>query len=145
MFETYNSVFINEDVGKVFSITNDLERWPEMFGEYTNVKVLSQIGKKVNFKITNEQSNSWCSSRIIDEKSYVATAEREDPLFPFKYMQIVWSYKCVNGGTEMIWAQYFDIDEKANLEGHKIVQLINEHSQKNMINMKELIESGKLS
>ncbi|MDP4144212.1 MAG: SRPBCC family protein [Bacillota bacterium] len=144
MFQTYNSIIINENIDKVFRLTNNLEMWPRFFDEYKEVKILSRIGKKFYFQITNNESQSWRSSRIIDDINYFCAAEREEPMFPFKYMQIIWKYRETDEGTEMIWSQYFEMDEKAPVNGEKAVEIINQHSKNNMLHIKEAIESNTL-
>ena len=34
MPHTKNSIIINADIDKVFDVTNDIERWTELFNEY---------------------------------------------------------------------------------------------------------------
>lgn len=140
MAHTKNSIIIKEDIDKIFDITNDIERWPELFDEYVEAKILKREGKKVTFQLTNKEGKSWRSSRIIDKEKYLCTAEREEPKFPFKYMHLRWTYQRVPGGTEMTWEQDFEMDPKSSYTDEKAIKAINEHSQANIKRIKEIIE-----
>jgi aromatase len=140
MAHTQNSIFINAPYGSVFDITNDIERWPELFDEYSEAKILSREGDKITFQLTNKEGKSWRSSRILDKPGHKCTASREEPMFPFKYMDLLWTYVEKDGGVEMTWEQDFSMDEKAPVDDKTAETRINEHSKKNMMRIKEIIE-----
>ena len=144
MAHTKNSITINAPYDRVFDITNDIERWPELFEEYTEGKILNREGNKITFQLTNNQGNSWRSSRILDKENKVCTAQREDPLFPFTYMNLKWTYEEGEEGVQMTWEQDFEMDPKAKFNNTQAEDLINKHSVENMKRIKELIESGKV-
>ena len=144
MAHTKNSITITAPYDRVFDITNDIERWPELFDEYTEGKILNREGNKITFQLTNKQGNSWRSSRILDKENKICTAQREDPLFPFKYMNLKWSYEEGKEGVKMTWEQDFEMDPKAKFNDAQAEELINEHSIENMKRIKKLIESGKV-
>ncbi len=140
MAHTKNSIFINAPYGSVFDITNDIERWPELFDEYSDAKILSREGNKITFQLTNKEGKSWRSSRILDKPGHKCAAKREEPMFPFKYMDLLWTYVEKDGGVEMTWEQDFSMDEKAPVDDTTAETRINEHSKKNMQRIKEIIE-----
>jgi aromatase len=140
MAHTRNSIFINAPYGSVFDITNDIERWPELFDEYSDAKILSREGNKITFQLTNKEGKSWRSSRTLDKPGHKCTASREEPMFPFKYMDLLWTYVEKDGGVEMTWEQDFSMDEKAPVDDKTAEARINEHSKKNMLRIKEIIE-----
>lgn len=140
MAHTKNSIVIKKDIDKVFDITNDIKRWPELFDEYVEAKILKREGKKVTFQLTNKEGKSWRSSRIIDKEKYLCTAEREEPKFPFKYMHLKWTYRRVSEGTEMTWEQDFEMNPKSGYTDEKAREAINEHSRANMKRIKEITE-----
>jgi aromatase len=144
MFETHNSIIIRKKLDDVFQITNDIEKWNILFDEYKEAKILNVEGLKITFKLTNNENETWQSSRLIDQHEKLCVAQRESPAYPFKYMQIIWTYSELPGGTEMIWNQYFDIDEKSGIPGEKAVEMINTHSIVNMQKMKDIIEKDLL-
>ena len=144
MAHTKNSITINAPYEMVFDITNDIERWPELFDEYTEGKILNREGNKITFQLTNNQGNSWRSSRILDKENKLCTAQREEPMFPFKYMNLKWTYEEDEKGVTMTWEQDFEMDPKAKFNDTQAEELINKHSLENMKRIKELIESGKV-
>ena len=144
MAHTKNSVTIKAPYDRVFDITNDVERWTELFEEYKEAKILSREGHKITFQLTNNQGNSWRSWRILDKENRVCTAQREEPLFPFKYMNLKWTYEENGEDVKMTWEQDFEMDPKAKFNDEQAEELINKHSVENMKRIKELIESGKV-
>jgi aromatase len=144
MAHTKNSITIDAPYDRLFDITNDIERWPELFEEYTEGKILNREGNKITFQLTNNQGNSWRSSRVLDKENKVCTAQREDPMFPFKYMNLKWTYEEREEAVRMTWEQDFEMDPKAKYNDAQAEELINKHSVENMKRIKELIESGKV-
>jgi len=142
MAHTKNTIFINAPYDMVFDITNDIERWPELFDEYTEGKILACEGNRITFQLTNKEGKSWRSSRLLDKPGHKCTAKREEPMFPFKHMDLFWTYVEKDGGVEMTWEQDFEMDEKAAVDNDTAVMRINEHSRKNMAGIKEIIEKG---
>lgn len=144
MARTENSIIIKAPYNRVFDITNDIERWPELFAEYKEAKILKREGNEITFQLTNQEGHSWRSSRILDKENKVCTAQREEPLFPFKYMNLKWTYEEGEEEVKMIWVQDFEMDPKAKYNDAQAEELINKHSVENMKRIKELIESGKV-
>ena len=142
MAHTKNTIFIMAPYDKVFDTTNDIERWPELFIEYTDAKILTREGDKITFQLTNKEGKSWRSSRTLDKKGMKCTAKREEPMFPFKRMELLWTYVPKDGGVEMTWEQDFEMDEKAPVDNDTAAVRINEHSKVNMQRIKEIIEGG---
>jgi len=136
-----HSVLINANIDKVFSVTNDLARWPELFGgEYTAVRILEEDKGIVRFQLTNNEGHSWVSIRYIDKENYKVRAERLDPKFPFKFMNIFWNYQTENEGTRMTWIQEFEVDESLMDKEEKFLNFITEHTKENQLRIKEIIE-----
>ena len=144
MAHTKNSITIDAPYDRVFDVTNDIERWDMLFEEYKEAKVLSREGNKITFQLTTNEGNSWRSSRMLDKDNKVCTAQREDPMFPFQYMNLKWTYREMDEGVQMTWEQDFTMDPKAKFNDAQVEELINKHSVDNMKRIKELIESGKV-
>jgi len=140
MAHTKNTVFIMAPYEKVFDVTNDIERWPELFNEYTAAKILVREGDKITFMLTNKDEKTWRSSRMLDKAGHRCTASREEPMFPFKRMELLWTYVETDGGVEMTWEQDFEMDDKALVDNDTAVIRINEHSRVNMERIKGIIE-----
>jgi len=144
MGHTANSILINAPYDKVFDISNDIERWTELFGgEYKEAKILSREGNKLTFRLTDDENRSWQSFRLLFKDDYFAYAQKLPPEFPFKYMKIIWLYTPKPDGILMTWIQDFEMDDKAKFTDEQVVGLINKHSQENLQIFKKIIEAEK--
>ncbi len=142
MGHTRNSIVIDAPYSLVFDISNKIERWTELFGkEYVKAEVLERKGNEITFRLTDDENKSWVSKRWLDKEHRFAVASRHEPMFPFKYMKIVWFYIEGPDGVEMIWIQDFEMDAKfTKFTAEQIEGFINKHSQDNMKIFKEVIE-----
>ncbi len=142
MGHTRNTIIINAPYDLVFDISNTIERWTELFGkEYAKADVLERKDNEITFRLTDEEGKAWVSKRWLFREQKFAYASRWEPMFPFRYMKIVWFYNEVAEGTEMIWIQDFAMDPGfTKFTEEQIVGFINEHSRHNMKIFKEVIE-----
>lgn len=142
MGHTRNSVVIDAPYSLVFDISNHIERWTSLFGkEYVKAEVLERKGNEITFRLTDDENKSWVSKRWLYKDLKFAYACRHEPMFPFRYMKIVWLYNEVEGGTEMVWVQDFALDPKfTKFTEEQIEGFINKHSQDNMKIFKTTIE-----
>ncbi len=141
MGHTRNSIVINAPYDLVFDISNHIERWTELFGgEYVKAEVLKREGNRIDFRLTDNEGNSWTSFRLLFKEHYFAYAQKNEPTFPFKYMKIIWLYTPVEGGILMTWIQDFEMDEKAKYTDEEVEGFINKHSQDNLKIFKRVIE-----
>jgi aromatase len=141
-----NSIDINADVHRVFDITNDIARWPEIFSEYSATKVISREREgrytEIVFELANAEGASWRSWRLLDHRGLTAIAERQDPLYPFEYMHLKWTYEPVPGGTRMTWIQDFELDDKVDVPLPKVLERMVTHTKQNQDAIRDKIESG---
>ena len=141
MGHTNNSILINAPYDKVFDISNDVERWTELFGgEYKEANILKREGNKITFSLTDDEGHSWQSFRLLFKDNYLAHAQKLPPEFPFKYMKIIWLYTPQPDGIVMTWIQHFQMDEKAGVNDSQVEDMINKHSQENLLIFKRIIE-----
>jgi len=142
MAHTVNSIFIQAPFEITFKISNHIERWTELFGdEYVSAEVLGRKGNEITFRLTDEDGKSWVSKRWLHPEQKYAYASRHEPMFPFKYMKIVWFYHEQDGGTLMTWVQDFEMDPGfTKFTADQIAGFINEHSRHNMKIFKDVIE-----
>ena len=141
MGQTINSILIEAPYDLLFDISNDIERWTELFGgEYTEAKILKREGNKLTFKLTDDKGNSWQSFRLLFKDDNFAYAQKLEPTFPFDYMKIIWLYTPVPRGILMTWIQFFTMAKGAKFDDEKVEGLINKHSQDNLKIFKEVIE-----
>ena len=141
MGHTSNSILIKAPYDKVFDISNDIERWTELFGgEYKEAKILKREGNKLTFRLTDDEGNSWQSYRLLFKDNNFAYAQKLPPEFPFNYMKIIWLYTPQVDGTLMTWIQNFNMSEKAKYNDVQVEELINKHSRENLEIFKRIIE-----
>jgi aromatase len=141
MGHTNNSILINAPYDKVFDISNDIERWTELFGgEYKEAQILKREGNKLTFTLTDDEGRSWQSFRLLFKDYYFAYAQKLPPEFPFRYMKIIWLYTPQADGTLMTWIQDFQMDDKAPMKDSQVEELVNKHSLENMRIFKRIIE-----
>ena len=141
MGHTVNSILIKAPYDLVFDISNDIERWTELFGgEYKEAKILKREGNKIIFQLTDNKGNSWQSFRLLFKDYYFTYAQRVEPLFPFKYMKIIWIYTPMPEGILMTWIQDFSMEEGAKFNDEQVEEFINKHSRENLKIFKEVIE-----
>jgi aromatase len=132
---------INAPYEKVFDTSNNIERRTELFGgEYVKADVLSRVGNRIEFRLTNNEGQSWTSFRLLYKEHKFAYAQKNEPTFPFKYMKIIWLYTQVEGGILMTWIQDFEVDPKAKFTDAQVIAGVNEHSQHNLKIFKKVIE-----
>jgi aromatase len=143
MGHTVNSIVIKAPYELVFDISNKVERWTELFGhEYAKADVLEHKGNEITFRLTDEEGKAWVSKRWLYKDLKFAYAQRWDPLFPFKYMKIVWFYTETPDGIKMTWIQDFEMDQNfIKYTAEQIEGFINKHSQDNMKIFKKVIEA----
>ena len=143
MGHTVNSIVIDAPYELVFDVSNKIERWTELFGhEYAKADVLERKGNEITFRLTDEDGKSWVSKRWLYKDLKFAYAQRWEPLFPFKYMKIVWFYTQQTDGIKMTWIQDFELDPGfTKFTPEQIEGFINKHSQDNMKIIKKVIEA----
>lgn len=141
MGHTCNSIIINAPYDLVFDISNDIPRWTELFGtEYKKAEVVEKKGNKITFRLTDEDDKSWVSWRLLYKENYFTYAQRHDPVYPFKYMKIVWFYTPKPEGVEMTWIQHFEMEKDFKFNDQQIEGFINEGSKANLKIFKQVIE-----
>ena len=143
MGHTVNSIFIKAPFQITFDISNQIERWTELFGkEYAKAEVLERKGNEITFRLTDQDGKSWISKRWLFKELKFAYASRWEPMFPFKYMKIVWLYTEVSDGILLTWIQDFEMDPGfTKFTEQDIEGFINKHSQDNLKIFKQVIES----
>ena len=129
---TENSVIINAPLDLVWSRTNDVASWPELFTEYAKAEILAEEDGRIRFRLImhpDEDGNewSWVSERVADRASRVVLAHRVEP-FPFRFMQIRWTYDDVDGGVLMRWVQEFEMRPEVPVDDAAMADIINANS-----------------
>jgi aromatase len=141
---TENSVIIGAPLDLVWSRTNDVAGWPELFTEYAKAEILAEQDGRVRFRLTmhpDEHGNewSWVSERIADPAARVVLAHRVEP-GPFRFMHIRWTYDEVDGGVLMRWVQEFEMRPTAPVDDAAMARNINANSPVQLAEIKAKLE-----
>ncbi|MGW8957045.1 SRPBCC family protein [Paenibacillus sp. NPDC055715] len=143
-----NSIKINASPEHVYEITNNINRWTELFEDYKISSIVSKedCGRftKMVFQLGYSEKNTWTSWRILDREQLVAIAERIDPLFPFAYMHLKWTYDHILEGTLMTWIQDFEMDPDYSETISVVLNRMGDHTRHNQERIKYMIESNLL-
>lgn len=127
-------------------MTNDIDSWRTLFNEYGHSEVIKreEAGRftKLVFRLKNLEGSEWQSWRILDHEQLIAVAERDEPLFPFIYMHLKWTYELLNGGTLMTWTQDFEVDPALGIPESQVAARMDAHGRENQRRIKEILESA---
>lgn len=139
-----NSVLINADLDLVWDVTNDVERWPQLFTEYATAEIIERDGDSVRFRLTmhpdeNGKVWSWVSERTTDRAGRRVTARRVEP-GPFEFMNIEWAYAAEGRGTRMQWVQDFRMRPDAPIDTAAMTDRINANTAVQMDVIRSKIE-----
>lgn len=141
-----HTIEIMKPPAEVFTITNDIDNWKVLFNEYGHSEVIKreEAGRftRLVFRLRDNSGSEWQSWRILDHETLTTFAEREEPLFPFSYMHLKWTYQPIAGGTLMTWTQDFEIDPAFDVPEETVKQRMDAHGKGNQQRIKEQIESG---
>lgn len=143
---TENEIVIAAPLDLVWEMTNDLERWPQLFTEYAACDVLDHTGDTYRFRLTmhpdeNGKVWSWVSERTLDAAARRVTARRVEP-GPFEFMNIEWTYETTDGGTRMRWVQDFAMRPQAPVDTAGMTTRINTNSPIQLANIAEHVEAA---
>nr|AJD20007.1 bifunctional cyclase/monooxygenase [uncultured bacterium] len=141
---TDNAIVIDAPFELVWSMTNDVASWPQLFSEYASAEILERDGDTVRFRLTmhpDEQGRawSWVSERTPDHASRTVRAHRVET-GNFEFMNIEWTYREVEDGVEMRWVQDFSMKSTAPATDEQMAEHINRNSAIQQQRIKELVE-----
>ncbi len=144
--KTDNSVVINAPFELVWSMTNDIESWPQLFNEYSDAKVLERDDERIRFRLSTHpdadgQVWSWVSDRFPDHATKTVRAVRVEK-GPFEFMNLHWEYEELPEGTRMRWQQEFDMKPGAPKNNEQMTNHLNTATQSNMGHIKKVIEEA---
>lgn len=143
---TDNEIVVAAPMELVWSMTNDVPSWPELFSEYASAEVLGQDGQTVRFRLTmhpDEQGNAWnwVSERTPDPATRTVRARRVEPGW-FEHMDIYWEYRQVDGGVAMRWVQDFRMRADSPVDDAAMTRRINQNSLVQMSRIKRIVEQA---
>jgi aromatase len=141
---TDNSIVVAAGIDVVWRLTNELERWPELFTEYASVEVLEQRDLTWRFRLImhpDDQGNawSWVSERTLHPEHHRVTARRIETGW-FEFMDIRWTYETAEGGTRMRWVQDFRMRPDSPVDDRAMTERINRNSRVQMEHVRDTVE-----
>lgn len=142
---TENHIIVYAPMDLVWSRTNDVADWPNLFTEYAETEVLQDTGDRVRFRLTMVPDEwgrvwSWVSERELDPATRTVLARRVET-GPFEYMHIRWTYDRVDGGVLMRWTQDFAMKPEAPLDDAGMTARINRNTPVQMHAIKRVLEA----
>lgn len=142
---TDNRIVIDAPLDIVWRMTNDVASWPQLFTEYAAAEILEQTEDMVRFRLTKHPDEngtvwSWVSERHLDAEAREVLAHRVET-GPFEFMRIRWSYREVEGGTEMRWVQHFRMKPTAPVDDAEMTRRIDAGTAEQMPHIKQLVEA----
>jgi aromatase len=143
---TDNSILIDAGIDHVWRMTNDLESWPDLFTEYSEVEILAQTGSTYRFRLKMHPDESgrvwsWVSERTLDEAAHEVVARRVEP-GPFEFMNIRWTYTPEGSGTRMRWVQDFHMRPQAPIDTAGMTRRIDANSKVQMAVIRDKVEAA---
>jgi ribosome-associated toxin RatA of RatAB toxin-antitoxin module len=141
-----NSIFVDADIDLVWEMTNDVEKWPQLFTEYASAEILERSGDTVRFRLAmhpdqNGKVWSWVSERTPDKSSHTVFARRVEP-GPFEFMDIKWFYEPEGQGTRMRWVQDFRMRPDAPIDTAAMTERINTNTAIQMAVIAEKVQAA---
>jgi aromatase len=129
---TESSILIDAPFDLVWTVTNDVPSWPQLFSEYAAAEVLERDGDSVTFRLTmypdeNGKVWSWVSQRTMDRAAGRVEAHRVET-GPFEFMHIRWTYEQQPNGVLLRWVQDFRMKPTAPIDTPAMAERINTNS-----------------
>lgn len=146
MASTDNSIVIDAPMELVWSMTNDVESWPELFSEYAKAEILERDGATIRFRLTLRPDDEgrvwdWVSERTPDPETRTVTARRVET-GPFTYMNLHWSYEELSEGVRMRWRQEFAVRPGLPFGDPEMTERLNTNTRREMSRIKGLVEAA---
>jgi aromatase len=141
---TDNTVVIDAPFDTVWTMTNDVGSWPDLFTEYAEVEVLERRGDTVLFRLTTVPDAdgsvwSWVSERSADRAGRTVRARRVET-GPFEYMDIEWSYRETGAGVELRWQQRFAVKPDFRFDDQHVRARLDRTSREQMAHVRAVVE-----
>ncbi|TKA11218.1 cupin domain-containing protein [Actinacidiphila oryziradicis] len=143
---TDNEIVVDAPIDFVWTVTNDIRAWPELFTEYSSTEVLEESAESVTFRLTmhpDENGNewSWVSRRESDRASWTVRSQRVETGF-FEYMHLRWDYQPVGEDrTKMRWQQDFTMKPEAPIGDEAMRERLDRNTPVQMKAVKAAVEA----
>lgn len=140
MLVVTRTVVVDAPLEFTFDVSNQIELWPQMMAEYKAGEVFDHQGRKIWFRLTDNNGRQWTSWRSLF-RPHFTYAERHEPKAPFEFMHITWTYRALGDKTEMTWDMCFELPPEKRGEQDKWVVGMGDHTESNQAAMKKYIEA----
>jgi aromatase len=143
---TDNAIVIDAPMDLVWSMTNDVASWPQLFSEYASATILERHGDTVVFRLTLHPDASgtvwsWVSERTVDVAARTVRAHRVET-GAFDFMNIAWDYVQQPDGVRMRWVQDFHMKPDAPVDDAAMTERLNRNTVIQMNLIKEKVEAA---
>jgi aromatase len=107
-----NEVLIGAPVDLTWRLANDIEHWPDLFGEYASVRLLHRDGAASRFRLTappdaRGRELSWMLEQLSRPARRTVHARRIGP-GPLEQLSVRWCCTGIGGvATRLLWIQDF--------------------------------------
>lgn len=144
MLTTDNAIVIDAPFDVVWTMTNDVASWTELFTEYAAVEILEERPDTVRFRLTTVPDPdgsvwSWVSERTSDPATRSVRASRVET-GPFAFMTITWNYDETAEGVRMRWRQEFEMKPGFRFTDEQMLARLNGTSQEQMQHIRSVVE-----
>ncbi|MGN9913970.1 SRPBCC family protein [Phytohabitans sp. LJ34] len=141
---TDNAIVINAPMDLVWSMTNDVRSWPELFSEYASAEIIADNGTTIRFRLTTHPDESgrqwtWVSERTPDPATRTVRAHRIET-GPFEYMNLYWEYQDDGCSVSMRWVQDFQMKPDAPFDDAAMTERLNRTSRTQLAHVRDRIE-----
>lgn len=142
---TDNAIEIDAPSSFVWTQTNNLSDWPNLFSEYAEIEILEETENSATFRLTMHPDDqgrvwSWVSERRWDTEQGVVRARRIEK-GPFEFMNLTWTYRELGPDrTELRWVQDFEMRPDAPVDTAWMTDNINRNSAVQLKLIKDRVE-----
>jgi aromatase len=142
---TDNAIDVDAPVAFLFTQTNDVRGWPDLFSEYAKAEVLEESETSTTFRLTMHPDEagrtwSWVSTRSWDTETWTVRSRRVEK-GPFEFMNITWTFEEVAPDrTRMRWVQDFEMKPGAPVDTAGMTERINTNTKIQMELIKKRVE-----
>jgi aromatase len=143
---TDNAIVIDAPMDLVWSMTNDIPSWTELFSEYSVAEVLEQRGNTFVFRLALHPDDDgkvwgWVSERTLDPAARTVRAQRVEAGV-FKYMSLFWEFTQTPDGVRMRWVQDFEMKPTAPIDDAAMTARLNRNTAGQMELIKTKVEAA---
>lgn len=144
---TESEIVINAPLDLVWDMTNDVENWPALYGEYAKAEILERDGATIRFRLymhpdTEGNVWSWVSERTPDPRSRTVRARRIETGPFLEKMDMFWEYTQTPDGVRMRCVQEIVVRPGIGVDDDMAITFLNDQTRTEMAHIKEVVEAA---